>query len=94
MGFVISSFRILPSEPETDLNALKEAIKKAMPEGVQTQRFSEEPIAFGLVALHVDIVMPEDASGVMDKVEEILRRVDGVSQIDALMVRRLSKFHK
>ena len=32
MGSVIASFRVLPSDPEADLNVLKEAIKKAMPE--------------------------------------------------------------
>ena len=94
MGSVVSSFRILPSDTETDLEALKAAIKAAMPEEAHVHRFSEEPIAFVLVALNVDIVIPEDMPGEMDKIEEILHNVDGVSQIDTLMVRRLSGFHK
>ncbi|MEM3736982.1 MAG: elongation factor 1-beta [Candidatus Bathyarchaeia archaeon] len=92
MGLIVSSFKVFPSGPEIDLNLLREGIKRAMPEGVTVQRFGEEPIAFGLVALHVDIVMPEDSAGMMEKIEEILRSIDGVSQIDTLMVRRLSVF--
>lgn len=89
MGRVVASFRILPTGTEIKLDDLKHAIKSALPKEASAFKFEEEPIAFGLVALHAHIVIPEDVSGEMDRIEEILSRVEGVSQIDVTMVRRV-----
>jgi len=94
MGSIVASFRVLPSDPEADINILKEAIRKALSDGISVRRIDEEPIAFGLVALHVDVAMPEGVAGEMDRIEERLQKVEGVSQIDTLMVRRLSTIPK
>ena len=53
------------------------------------QRFDEEPVAFGLVALIAHVVLPEDAAGQMDRVEEAIRGVDQVSEIEVLRVGRV-----
>lgn len=89
MGKVVSSFRILPVDPGSELELLKEKIKRALPTEATVHKFEEEPIAFGLVALHAHIVMPEDVSGEMDRIEQVLQQVDGVSQVDVTMVRRV-----
>ncbi len=89
MGRVVASFRILPTGTEIRLDDLKNSIKGALPEEASAYKFEEEPIAFGLVALHAHIVMPEEIPGEMDKIEGILAKVEGVSQIDVTMVRRV-----
>ena len=59
-----------------------------MPAGSTVQKFEEEPIAFGLVALIAYVVLPEDAGGHMNQVEEAIQGVDLVSQIEVLRVGR------
>ncbi|MHA1532410.1 MAG: hypothetical protein ACTSR6_10475 [Candidatus Heimdallarchaeota archaeon] len=48
----------------------------------------ERPIAFGLVALVVDINFKEQ-DGLQDHLEEILEKIEGVSEIEALQLFRL-----
>lgn len=83
---VVLTLRIFPSEVGADLDELKRKVRAALPEGVRIHRFSEEPIAFGLVALVADVVLPEE--GDPEVVEKSIRGVEGVSNIQALMVRR------
>ena len=45
-------------------------------------------MAFGLVALIAHVVLPEDAGGTMDQIENAIRRVDLVSEIQVLRVGR------
>lgn len=89
MGRVIASFKIFPSDVEIKLDNLKEAIKQKLPKEASIHSFQEEPIAFGLTALIVNIIMPEDVEGEMDKIEEILKKTENVSEIQTLMVRRI-----
>lgn len=89
MGRVLASFKIFPSDIEVKLGDLKKSIKQAIPENDSVHSFQEEPIAFGLTALIVNIILPEDAEGEMDRVEEILKKVENVGEIQVLMVRRI-----
>ncbi len=86
---VLASIKIFPSDANIDLNALKSKIQSSLPAGSTVQRFDEEPVAFGLVALIAHVVLPEDAAGQMDGVEEAIRGVDQVSQIEVLRVGRV-----
>jgi len=90
LGNVVISFKIFPSEATVDLNLLKEKIKKGLPEFASVHGFAEEPIAFGLKALIAHIVFPEDRHGVLDEVESYLLKIREISQIETLMVRRIS----
>jgi len=90
LGNVVISFRIFPTEATVDLNLLKEKIKEGLPEFASVHGFAEEPIAFGLKALIAHIVLPEDRSGVLDEVESYLLKIREISQIETLMVRRIS----
>ena len=88
LGKVVASIKILPSEAETDLNAIKQALASSLPSEVEIHRFEEEPIAFGLKALIAHLVLPEDKVGKMDEVEAAIKEVKGVGEIEILMVRR------
>ena len=89
LGNVVISFKIFPSEATVDLNLLKEKIKKRLPEFASVHGFAEEPIAFGLSALIAHIILPEDRSGILDEVEGYLLKINEISQIETIMVRRV-----
>jgi len=85
---VLASIKIFPSEANIDLTPLKSKVEACLPAGSTVQRFEEEPVAFGLVALIAHVVLPEDAAGHMDQVEEAIRSVDMVSEIQVMRVGR------
>jgi translation elongation factor aEF-1 beta len=85
---VLASIKIFPNDANLDLNVLKSRIQQSLPQGSTVQRFDEEPIAFGLVALIAHVVLPEDVEGKMDQVEQAIRAVDAVSEIQVLRVGR------
>jgi len=88
MAKVLVSIKIFPTGTEIDLNQLKQAIEKGLPKDASVYRFGEEPIAFGLNALIAHILVPEEKSGSLEEVENNLRSIEGVSQIEIYMVRR------
>ena len=53
MGEVAAKIKVMPSGMDVDLNKLKDALTKVIPEGARIHGFSEEPVAFGLKALMV-----------------------------------------
>ena len=59
MGEVVNTLKVMPESPEVDLEALKAAITDAMPADAELHEITEEPIAFGLVALNVKTVKVE-----------------------------------
>jgi len=85
---VLASIKIFPDDANIDLNALKARIQESLPAGFSAQKFEEEPVAFGLVALIALFVIPEDAAGQMERLEEALKGVERVSQIEVLRVGR------
>jgi translation elongation factor aEF-1 beta len=88
MGKIIIAYKIFPSESTVDLELLKEKIKKQLSDIASIQRFAEEPVAFGLSALKVNMVMPEKA-GILDETEKRLTDLEEVGQIETLGVTRL-----
>ncbi len=87
---VMVSLKIFPSDIVADMNGLKDTIKKSLEGKATIYRFDEEPVAFGLVALVAHILMPEEASGVMDEVERRLKSIAGVSEVEVLVSRRIA----
>ena len=88
MGDVVISFKLFPSEASLDLEVLRKKIKKQLPAFASVHGFAEEPVAFGLSALIVHIILPEDRSGGLDQVERHLTKMKEVGQIETIMVRR------
>ncbi|MBS7624858.1 elongation factor 1-beta [Candidatus Bathyarchaeota archaeon] len=89
MARVVVSLKIFPSDIDVDLNALRERIEKSLPSYASVYRFEEEPIAFGLVALIAHIVLPEDRAGGLDEIERCIQGLEGVGDIQTIMVRRV-----
>ena len=88
MGRIVISFKIFPKGLEVDLEELKKEIEASLPKLTSVYGYQTEPVAFGLSALIAHIIIPENESGLLDKVEEELARIPEISQIQTIMVRR------
>lgn len=88
MGDVVATIKLMPESPEIDLEKVKEEIIKTIPEGAEFHKIEEEPIAFGLVALKVMVVVGDEEGGT-EKVEENFSKVDGIGSVEVEDVRRL-----
>jgi len=91
MGSVVVSYKIFPIDITVDFNELRKKIEGCLPEFASIYGFGEEPIAYGLNALIAHIKIPEDKSGVLDKLEKKLEEISEISQIQSVMVRRTSR---
>lgn len=83
MAEVIVGLKVMPKTVEVDLDKLEEKIKQA----IQPQKISREPIAFGLVAFHV-VKLVLDAGGEVDKLEEKIKAIDDVGEVEVTGVSR------
>jgi elongation factor 1-beta len=87
---VMVSLKIFPSDIIADMNGLKQTITRSLERIATIYKFEEEPVAFGLVALVAHILMAEEESGVMDEVERRLRSINGISEVEVLVSRRIA----
>ena len=87
---VMVSLKIFPSDIVADMNGLKETITKSLEGKATIYKFDEEPVAFGLVALVAHILMAEEASGTMEEVERRLKSINGISEVEVLVSRRIA----
>lgn len=88
MGRIVISFKIFPTGIDVDLEELKKQIEKILPKSTSVYGYQSEPVAFGLNALITHIIIPENETGLLDKIEENLNKIPDVSQIQTIMVRR------
>ncbi len=91
MGHVIVTYKVFPKEVVDNFDELKKEIKSCMPDSSSLEGYGEEPIAFGLKILLVQVTFPEDETGIVDVFEKQLEKIQGVSQVQTLMVRRTSR---
>lgn len=85
MGEVALQYRILPEGLEVDLDVLLASIKKVLPSGASLRASEQKPVAYGLKALHVLIVM-DDKKGGSEVVEEALGKVPGVQSAEMIEI--------
>lgn len=89
MARLVVRIRILPAEAESNLEEVVGLIEKSVPEGMELKSSSMEPIAFGLKAIIGDFLL-DDAEGQMDKLEESIKGVNGVGEIEVMNISRQS----
>ena len=91
MGSVLVTYKVFPEDIVEDFDDLKKKIQNIMPKFSSIEGYGEEPIAFGLKALLIQVKFPEDKTGIVDEFEERLAKIQGVSQAQTFMVRRTSR---
>lgn len=88
MGQVAITFEIMPDGIETDLNDIKDTIQSDIGELCDVQHTEEKPIAFGLKALLMNVIV-EDEEGIMDKLEDTIGSVPGVQNAKVVSLTKL-----
>ncbi len=89
MGEVAAKMKVMPETIETDLNELKEKLRAAVPEGVEVYgEIIEEPVAFGLKALIITIIVGDQEGGT-EAIEEAFANVPGAENVQILELGRL-----
>ncbi len=91
MGHVLVTYKVFPEDILDNFEPLKEKIKAIVPVDSQVEGWGEEPVAFGLKALLVQLQFPEDKHGIVDEFETALAKIPGVSQAQTFMIRRTSR---
>ena len=79
---VLLVYRVMPESVETSLEELKNGIRGKLEPKYRVTRIDEEPIGFGITALKVYVQMEEREDYSSDEVEELLRSVNGIGNIE------------
>lgn len=77
-------FKLMPADSDADMSRMESDVR-ARPD---VKKVEVEPMAFGLTALKVT-VFTVDGEGVSDKIEEELRAIGGVGEVEVLELGRL-----
>jgi elongation factor 1-beta len=80
---------MLPSESDADIDSIPRILKDTLPEGFKLLAHKKEPIAFGLYSLLADFTL-DDSEGQMELLEESIRKVEAVGEIEVINVSRQS----
>jgi elongation factor 1-beta len=89
MGSYVIRLKLLPEDTTTDHQKIVDSVSAVLPGGAQIRAQRIEPIAFGLSAIIIDVVAPEE-EGVVDKVEEAVSKAPMVGQYELVGVSRMS----
>jgi elongation factor 1-beta len=89
MGSYVIRLKLLPQDTTTDHQKIVDSVAGLLPKSSQIRGHRIEPIAFGLSAIIIDVVAPEE-EGVIDKIEEIVSKAPLVGQYELMGVSRMS----
>jgi elongation factor 1-beta len=91
MGRIKVVYKVFPEDIVASFDGLKKKVESCLPKDSSVEGYGEEPIAFGLKALLVQVTFPEDKTGIVDEFETELGKIEGVSQVQTMIVRRTSR---
>ena len=89
MTKLIARVKILPASIDVDLDELAEKVEEKVSTVAELHSYYTEPIAFGLSALIADFLLEEKEGGT-EPLEEALKSVEGVGEVDVIAVSRMS----
>lgn len=86
MGEVALTVKIMPESMEIDLEKLQSRLEGIIPESVKIMGTEVVPVAFGLKALLINLVMPDESP---DELIEKISDTEGVGRAEIEKVGRL-----
>ena len=87
MGHINVKIKLMPSSPETNLKEIIEKAKSIIEENNGSNvHFEEESIAFGLKAIIIFFIWPEEKE--LEPLENLLEKIDNVSSEQMLDIRK------
>ena len=89
MADVIITLKIMPENPEVNLEELENRVKEKIKgfSGETETKTEIEEVAFGLKAIKIIFVMDE-SKGATDSLEKEISELDGANSVDVVDVRR------
>lgn len=89
VGSYVIRLKVLPSDTAIEHERILKSVTDSLPAGVRVRNQRIEPIAFGLSAIILDIVAPEQ-EGIIDTIEERVSAAPFVGQSELMGVSRMS----
>jgi elongation factor 1-beta len=89
MTKLVARIKILPSESEADIDSIPKILSETLPEGFKLIAHTKEPIAFGLYSVLADFTL-DDSEGQMELLEDSIRKVEAVGELEIINVSRQS----
>jgi len=87
MGQVAITYRLMPDDAQVDLTRVREDMKRVL-EKTKIHSTAERPIAFGLKALEVTLIV-EDIEGQLEKIEGLLMGLKGIQSVETIYLSRV-----
>ncbi len=81
MGDVVMKIKVMPADVETSLDSIFEKIQEVKGEKIEIRDKKIQPIAFGLKALIVMAVMPDEGS-IGDEFVDRIKGIEGVESVE------------
>ncbi|MDD4049907.1 MAG: elongation factor 1-beta [Candidatus ainarchaeum sp.] len=81
MGDILSVYKVYPEEIE-DIDKVKESLEKGFGDPFKVAKIEVEPIAFGLKVIKLGVVFPDKIDGLLDKLEDAIKAIEGVRDIE------------
>ena len=81
MAEVAMTFSVLPENSEDDVDVLAQDIRKVLNGKCRVVSITKKELAFGLKSLQL-VVIVKDEGGQQDMVEDAVRTIKGIGQID------------
>ncbi|MDH7593766.1 MAG: elongation factor 1-beta [Methanomicrobiales archaeon] len=85
MGKVLAIMRVMPASVDVDLKGLTAELRRRVP---QIRDVAEEPIAFGLKAIKLAVVVGDEEGGT-DAIEGSIASVKDVASVEIIDLDRL-----
>mgnify|MGYP004444201025 CR=1 len=85
MGRIIAAYNLMPEGTDVDLQAIIDTLPSIVPAGVSITETSIKPLAFGLMKIEVGFDIDDSDENVGSKLEDVLRGIAGISDIECFM---------
>jgi elongation factor 1-beta len=89
MSRLVARVKMLPAEAGSNMESIITTLRQNPPNGIIVKQSATEPIAFGLNAILADFLL-DDAEGEMDRLEDLLKGIPGVGEVEVVFVSRHS----
>lgn len=84
MGQIAAAYDLMPEGTEVDLNAIIGKLPGIIPAGVQITETEIRPVAFGLMKVWVGFLIDDADQEVGTKLEDALRSLPGIENIECV----------
>jgi len=78
---VVMKVKVMPADVDVDLDKIGEKVREVAPEKVEIRDIGVQPIAFGLKALIVAAVMPDEGN-IGEEFVESIKEIEGVESAE------------